>query len=183
MGKTSNNVLQEKIQTVRYILSYIESESDKLFQNIMSDIVNAELRGIPHRDVIEYAVNKNEGMIIAAVNKCKENSGDASLWCRLADMGGKWNCQWFTGKACYCGDCDGASILKTIRVVIKLFIAMREDGFIQQIEMDVVEMGEEMVLEDAIDQTVTRYEKDTLVKFQDAENVLNACDWDRARFF
>ena len=166
-----------------YILSYIESEFDKLFQDIMSDIVIAELREMSPRDAIEYAINKNEGLIIASVNKCEENSGDESLWCRLADVGGKWNCHWFTGKACYCEDCDGASILTTVRVYIELFIAMQEDGLMQQILADVVEMGEEMALEDAIDLTVTRYEKDILAKFQDAENVVNACDWDKTRFF
>ena len=152
-----------------YILLYIESESDKLFQDIMNDIAGAA--ELPLHDAIEYSIDKHEKSIIASVNICKANS----FWCELAEMDGGLNCQWLTGKICSCGDCVCGSLLETVEVLIKLFTAMREDDLIRQIEADVAETGEEMALEDAIDRTVERYERDILARFRSAEDFANVC--------
>ena len=196
LDQSTNNWLWEKLVIMRsnkeykpldrlhgYLLLYILSESDKLFQDIMSDVVVGELKDLSFNDAIEYALDKNEESIIASVNRCEENEGDESFWCALAGQGGEWYCQWLTGESCNCEQCDGASILKTTVVFIKLFIAMRKDHLIQQIEADVEEMSKEMVIDDAIDKAIQRYEKVILGKLRDAEDFVNTCGLARTQFF
>ena len=113
-----------------YILLFIKSESDKLFNEIMNNVIDAEFRGLPIQSAVEYALNKNEESIIASVNRCKS---EESFWSELSEFGGEWDCQWFTGEPCHCTECGGVSILKMTEVYIKLFISMREDDLIEQI--------------------------------------------------
>ena len=60
---------------------------------------------------------------------------------------------------------------------------MRKDDLIQQIEADVEEMSKEMVIDDAIDKAIQRYEKVILGKLRDAEDFVNTCGLDRTQFF
>ena len=60
---------------------------------------------------------------------------------------------------CHCRECNGTSILDTIRIFIKLFIAMRADEIIQQIELDVLRINEKLSLDHAIDRAVKKYRK------------------------
>ena len=110
---------------------------------------------------------------------CDENEEDMSCWCKLAAKGGGRNCQWFTGKPCYCIKCKGQSILVTVMVVMKIFIGMRDDKLIQHIEADIANKvshdGMELVV--AIDQVVKEYEKDIFEKFNAAVNVLDVKGW------
>ena len=137
-----------------YIELHIDSESDTLFEDIMSDVLDAELRDISDEKAIEYALDKNKDSILATVNSCDENEEDTWFWCKLAAKGGGRNCQWFTGKPCYCIKCKGQSILVTVMVVMKIFIGMRDDKLIQHIEADIANKvshdGMELVV--AIDQ-------------------------------
>ncbi len=160
-----------------YIVLFITSESDKLFKEIMNNVRDADL---PVQEAVQYTLNKKEKSIIASVNRC---ISEESLWCELSELGGKWNCQWLTGKACPCRKCDGMSILKTTEVLIKLFISMRKDDLIQQIEEDIIEeMKKEMVQEDAIDQAVNKYKEDILVKLHDAKDMLERYGWNHPCF-
>ena len=103
-----------------YILSFIKSESDDLFQNIISDIAETESMVMKRQDSIAYALRKNKESIVAVVNSCKDN--EESFWCELSELGGTWDCHWFTGKECTCINCGGVSIIKMTEIFIKLFL-------------------------------------------------------------
>ena len=176
-----------------YIRLHIDSESDRLFKDIMSDVMDAELRDIPRQEAIEYALKMNEDSILACVAECEESNDDDddssdaeeedSFWCRMAEMGGGWDCQWFTGEPCHCERCDGVSVMDTIRVIIKLFLAMQEDDLMQRIEADIEDTSEEMTLIFGTNRTVEKYGKNILAKFGDARKTLDACAWNRTVFF
>ena len=68
-----------------YVLIYMQSESDELFNEIMDDIMDAKLRRVPLRDAVSYALKENEESVIASVEICPS---DESVWCQLAEMGG-----------------------------------------------------------------------------------------------
>ena len=107
---------------------FIKSESDELFRNIISDIAETKSIGMKRQDSIIYALRKNKESIVAVVNSCKNN--EESFLCELSELGGTWDCHWFTGKECACINCDGVSIIKMAEIFIKLFLAMREDDLI-----------------------------------------------------
>ncbi len=148
-----------------YIQLHIDSESDKIFENIMSDVIDAELRDISDQKAIEYALKENEESILASVSRCEKNGEDKLFWCRLAEKGGGLDCQLFTGKSCCCEKCNGLSILSTVKVAMKVFVGMRDDNLIQQIEAEIVNnMSDDLELGDVIDQVVKKYKEDNTRK-------------------
>ena len=68
-------------------------------------------------------------------------------------------------------------------IYIKLFLGMREDDLIQQIESDIDANDKEIELDDKIDQTVDVYEKDILTKLYDAKTKLEVNHWNYPFFF
>ena len=54
---------------------------------------------------------------------------------------------------------------------------MRGDSLIQKIEDDIDEMGEDIELEDKINQLADKYQDDALAKLNDAKNILEAAGW------
>ena len=164
-----------------YMLLFMKSESDELFQNIISDIAETESMGMNRQDSIIYALRKNKESIVAVVKSCKDD-GD-SFWCELSELGGTWDCQWFTGNECTCINCGGVSIIKMTEVYIKLFLGMRDDNLIQQIQSDIDANDEEIELDDVIDKAVDVYEKDILAKLYDAKMKLDVHHWNYSSFF
>ena len=73
-----------------YMVLFIKSESDELFQNIISDIAETESMGMKRQDSIVYALRKNKESIVAIVNSCKDD--EESFWCELSELGGTWVC-------------------------------------------------------------------------------------------
>ena len=148
----------------RVIKSFIDSRSDKLFQNILSDIDDAETRDLSLQDTIEYALEKHRKSIIATVDRFEACGKDDSIW-----------------KPCHCDNCNGLNT--HVEILIKVFAAMEEDDLIQRIVVDIEEMRDNMELDDAIDQTVDRYRKDIFAEFRNARKVVEASGWDIALFF
>ena len=56
-----------------YMMLFMKSESDELFQNIISDIAETESMGMKRQDSIIYALRKNKESIVAVVNSCKDD--------------------------------------------------------------------------------------------------------------
>ena len=148
-----------------YIQMNIESEYDSLFSDIIKDAMTLVLRNVSLHDSIEHSLSKNKELILDALNECDKNN--EPFWCRLAEEGGKVNCKWLTGDICYCKDCDGTNILNTVRVLSTLLIAMRTNKLMRQIEEDVLEMNEKLYC--SVDRVVKKYQKDIVVRFQDAK--------------
>ena len=164
-----------------YMLLFIESEDDELFQNIISDIVETESMGMKRQDSIKYALRKNKASIVAVVNRCKD--GGESFWCELKELVGSWDCQSFSGNECTYINCGGLSIIKMTEVYIKLFLGMREDDLIQRIQSDIDANDKKIELDDVIDRAVDAYEKDILAKMYNAKMKLDACHWNYSSFF
>ena len=164
-----------------YMLLFVKSEDDELFQNIISDIAETESMGMKRQDSIIYVLRKNKESIVAVVNSCKDDGG--SFWCALKELGGSWDCHWFTGNECTCINCGGVSIIKITELYIKLFLGMREDELIQQIQSDIDVNDKDIELDDVIDKAVDTYEKDILKKLYDAKMKLDACHWNYSSFF
>ena len=165
----------------KYMMSFIMSESDELFQNIARDIARTESMGMKRQDSIIYVLRKNKESIVAVVNSCKD--GGESFWCALVKLSGSWDCHWFTGNECTCINCGGVSIIKITELYIKLFLGMREDDLIQQIQSDIDVNDKDIELDDVIDKAVDTYEKDILKKLYDAKMRLDACHWNYSSFF
>ena len=87
-----------------YMMLFIKSESDELFKNIISDITETESMGMKHQDSIVYALRKNIQSIVAVVNSC--NNDEESFWSELSELGGTWDCHWFTGDEYSCLNCE-----------------------------------------------------------------------------
>ena len=75
------------------------------------------------------------------------------------------------------------SIIKITELYIKLFLDMREDDLIQQIQSDIDVNDKDIELDDVIDKAVDTYEKDILKKLYDAKMKLDACHWNYSSFF
>ena len=75
-----------------YMMLFIKSEDDELFQKIIGDIAETESMGMKRQDSIIYALRKNKESIVAFVNSCKDD-GEVSFWCELSELGGTWDCQ------------------------------------------------------------------------------------------
>ena len=127
--------------------------------------------GMKRQDSIVFALRKNKESIVAVVNSCKDN--EESFWCELSELGGTWDCHWFTGKECACINCGGVSVIKMAEIFIKLFLDMREDDLIQQIQSDIDASDEKIELDDVIDQAVDAYEKDILTRLYNAKMKLD----------
>ena len=110
------------------------------------------------------------------MNNCKEDS----IWCNIAELRGKLNCQWLSGRRCHCRDCDGTNILDIVRILTRLFIAMRTDKLIRQIEEDVLKMSGK--LDRAVGRVVKKYRKDIIVKLKDAKKIINASNGNIIQF-
>lgn len=119
------------------IKMYIESKCDPLFSDIINYALAIALQRTPLHDGIDYSLSKHKESITLAVNNCNKRS----IWCNIGELRGKFNCQWLSGEVCHCRDCDGTNILYTARVLTRLFIAMRADKLIRQIEEDVLKMN------------------------------------------
>ena len=164
-----------------YMMLFMKSESDELFQNIIGDIAETESMCMKRQDSIIYALRKNKESIVAVVNSCKDDG--ESFWCELAELVGTWDCQWFTGNECTCINCGGVSIIKMTEIYIKLFLGMREDDLIQQIQSDIDANDEDIELDDVIDKAVDVYEKDILTKLYNAKLKLDVHRWNYSSFF
>ena len=68
-------------------------------------------------------------------------------------------------------------------IYIKLFLGMRDDDLIQQIQSDVDANDEEIELDDKIDKAVDAYEKDILTKLYNAKMKLDVHHWNYSSFF
>ncbi len=55
---------------------------------------------------------------------------------------------------------------------------METDEIIQQIETDIADLSAKMELDDAIMQTVEKYEKYIITRFKDAKKVIDTYGWD-----
>ena len=77
-----------------YMMLFMKSEDNELFQKIISDIAETESMGMKRQDSIIYALRKNKESIVAFVNSCKDDG--EPFWCELSELGGTWDCQWFT---------------------------------------------------------------------------------------
>ena len=164
-----------------YILQFIKSESDTLFNQIMYNAMHARMRDEPLQDAIDYALSKDEKSIIASVNKGKT---EKSFWSEVSALGSERDCQWFTGKPCHCTECGGVGILKITELDVKIFMGMREDDLIGEIVRDIDdEVEEEKDLKDEVDRAVDRYKKDVLDKLYDAKKLLESHDWKYFWFF
>ena len=169
-----------------YIRFYIDSKRNPLFKSIMNDVADGELHEQSLQKAIQFAVKKNEISIINTVKNCsdKEEDNDNWFWCRLVELGKDLDCQWLNGKPCYCTEHYGMSLLDTICVFVKLFIAMGKDDVIERIESDIDDKRSEMSLNDAIDQVVTSHKKEILLSFREARKTIDACGiWNRYLFF
>ena len=164
-----------------YMLLFVKSENDELFQNIISDIAETESLGMKRQNSIIYALRKNKESIVEVVNSCKDDGG--SFWCALKELGGSWDCHWFTGNECTCINCGGVSIIKITELYIKLFLGMQEDDLIQQIQSDIDVNDKDNELDDVIDKAVDTYEKDILKKLYDAKMKLDVSHWNYSSFF
>ena len=171
-----------------YIRSHIDSQSNKLFELIMNDVLEGEKYDIPLENAIRFAIKTNELLIIDAVDKCSENEEDEDsddwFWCRLSELGGDLNCRWVTGKPCNCEKHNGGSMLDTIGFFIKLFIDMGKDELIEEIESDIEKINsDEISLNDAIDQVVKDHEEEILTAFREARKTVDACgSWNKNIF-
>ena len=165
-----------------YMMLFIKSEDDELFQKIIGDIAEIESMGVKRQDSIIYALRKNKESIVAFVNSCKDD-GEVSFWCELSELGGTWDCQWFTGNECTCINCGGVSIIKMTDIYIKLFLGMRDDDLIQQIQSNIDANDEEIELDDKIDKAVDAYKKDILARLYDAKKKLDVHHWNYSSFF
>ena len=172
-----------------YIRSHIDSQSNKLFELIMNDVLEGEKYDIPLEKAIRFAIKTNELLIIDAVDKCNENEEDEDsddwFWCRLSELGGDLNCRWITGKPCNCEKHNGANMLDTIGFFIKLFIDMGKDELIEEIESDIEKINsDEISLNDAIDQAVKDHEEEILTAFREARKTIDACgSWNKNIFW
>ena len=68
-------------------------------------------------------------------------------------------------------------------IFIKLFLGMREDDLIQQIESDIDARDDMIELDDVIDQSVEEYEKYILMKLYNAKMKFDVHLWNISSFF
>ena len=156
-----------------YIRFHIDSQSNSLFQSIMSDVSDSELHEISLQKAIQFAVKMNAESITDVVNRCNENDDDW-FWCGLAEQRGELNCQWLDGEPCNCTEHNGISMLDTTSFFVKLFIDMEKDDLIEEIESDIKQKSREMSLNDAINQIVTNRKDEILSAFREARKTVDA---------
>ena len=73
--------------------------------------------------------------------------------------------------------------MKMTEVYVKLFLGMREDDLIQQIQSDIDANDKKVELDDVIDRVVDTYEKDILAKLYNAKMKLDVHHWNYSCFF